>query len=89
MAVLRSAKNVISYKQLVRADLHLFQTWFVIGWKNNRDGDITMPVSLKTIGSAGYRDQGNKWFGWMQVNRPVYKLFFLIVSSNLYTSRSG
>ena len=40
-----------------RADLYLFQTRFVIGWENNRDGDITMPLSLKTIGSAGYRDQ--------------------------------
>ena len=30
---------------------------FVIGWENNRDGDVTMPISLKTIGSAGYRDQ--------------------------------
>jgi len=29
----------------------------VIGWENNMDGDITMPISLKTIGSAGYRDQ--------------------------------
>ena len=38
-------------------DLHRFQTRFVIGWDNNRDGDITMPLSLKTIGSAGYRDQ--------------------------------
>ena len=37
------------------ADLHLFQTRFVIGWENNRDGDKTMPLSLKTIGSAGYR----------------------------------
>ena len=26
---------------------------FVIGWENNMDGDITMPLSLKTIGSAG------------------------------------
>ena len=26
-------------------------------WENNRDGDITMPLSLKTIGSAGYKDQ--------------------------------
>ena len=25
--------------------------------ENNRDGDITMPLSLKTIGSASYRDQ--------------------------------
>ena len=32
-------------------------TRFVIGWENNGDGDITMPLSLKTIGSAGYRDQ--------------------------------
>ena len=39
------------------ADLHLFQTRFVIGYENNRDGDITMAHSLKTIGSAGYRDQ--------------------------------
>ena len=29
----------------------------LIGRKNNRDGDITMPLSLKAIGSAGYRDQ--------------------------------
>ena len=42
------------------ADLHLFQTMFVIGWENIRDGDITMPLSLKTIGSVGYRDQWNK-----------------------------
>ena len=39
------------------ADLHLFQTRFVIGWENNRDGDKTMPLSMKTIGSAGHRDQ--------------------------------
>ena len=39
------------------ADLPLFQARFVIGWENNRDGDITMPLSLKTIGSAGYWDQ--------------------------------
>ena len=37
------------------ADLHLFQTRFVIGWENNRDGDKTMPLSLKTIGSESYR----------------------------------
>ena len=51
------------------ADLHLFQTKFVIGWENNRDGDIIMPLSLKTIGNAGYRDQWNKRFGCMQVKR--------------------
>ena len=37
-------------------DLHRFQTRFVINWENNRDGEITVPLSLKTIGSAGYRD---------------------------------
>ena len=38
------------------ADLHLFQTRFVIGWENKRDVDITMPISLKTD-RAGFRDQ--------------------------------
>ena len=42
---------------ILGADLHLFQTRFVIGWESNRDGDITMPLSLKTIGSAGDKDQ--------------------------------
>ena len=43
---------------LDRADVHVFQTRFVIGWKNNKDGDIiSMPLSLKTIGNAGYRNQ--------------------------------
>ena len=42
---------------------------FMIGWENNRDGDITMPLSLKTIGSAGYRDQWNERFGRVLVNR--------------------
>ena len=44
---------------------------FVIGWENNRDGDITMPLSLKTIGSAGYKDQWNKKFKCVQVNRML------------------
>ena len=52
-----------------RTDLHLLQRRFVIGWESNRYGDITMPLSLKTIGSAGYRDQWNKSFGCVQVNR--------------------
>ena len=40
------------------ADLHLFLIRFVIGWENlNRDDDIIIPLSLKAIGSAGYRDQ--------------------------------
>ena len=38
-------------------NLHRFQIRFVVGWENNRDGDITMPLSLKTICCAGYRDQ--------------------------------
>ena len=29
-----------------------------------------MPLSLKTIGSEGYREEWNKRFGWVQVNRP-------------------
>ena len=45
------------YRDYTRADLNLFQTRFGIGWENNRDGDMTMPLSLKTIGNAGYRDQ--------------------------------
>ena len=41
-----------------RRKSHLpFKTRFVVSWENNGDGDITMPLSLKTIGSAGYRDQ--------------------------------
>ena len=39
------------------ADLNLFQSRFVIGWENNRDDDITISLSLKAIGSVGYRDQ--------------------------------
>ena len=27
-----------------RTDLHLFQTRFVIGWENNRDGDNNAPI---------------------------------------------
>ena len=48
------AKKVIWLRLLQGADLHLFQTRFVIGWENNRGGDMTMPLSLKTISSAGY-----------------------------------
>ena len=56
---------------ILGADLPLFQTRFVIGWENNRDVDITMPLSLKTIGSAGYKDQWNKKFWCVQVNRML------------------
>ena len=41
---------------ILGAYLRLFQTKIVIGWENNRDGDITMPLCLITIGSAGYKD---------------------------------
>ena len=51
------------------ANQHQFQTRFVIGWENNRNDDITMPLSLKAIGSAGYRDQKDKRFGRLLVNR--------------------
>ena len=54
---IRLKDQIIKRHLKFRADLHLFQKRFVIGWKNSRDGDITIPVSLKTIGSAGYRDQ--------------------------------
>ena len=52
-----SNSDQIHVSVLKGVDLHLLQTRFVFGWENNRDGDITMPLSLKTIGSAGYRDQ--------------------------------
>ena len=32
--------------------LHLFERLFEIGCENNGNGDITMPLSLKTIDSA-------------------------------------
>ena len=34
---------------LLPGDLHLFERMFVIGWENNMDCDITMPLSLKTM----------------------------------------
>ena len=37
-----SAERVTWLRPLFWADLHLFQTRFLIGWKNNRDGHITM-----------------------------------------------
>ena len=49
------AQKVTWLRVRIGADLHPFQTRFVIGWENNGDGDITMPLSLKTIGSAGYK----------------------------------
>ena len=62
------------------ADLQLFQTRFVIGWENIRDGDITMSLFLKTIGSASYRDQWNKRFGWVQLNRYIWCSSMLILN---------
>ena len=56
---------------ILGADLHIFQTRFVIGWENNRDGDITMPLSQKTIGSAGDKDQWNTKFECVRVNRML------------------
>ena len=47
----------MQFVSYIGADQHLFQTRFVIGWENIRDGDITMSLFLKTIGSASYRDQ--------------------------------
>ena len=51
---------------------------------NKRDGNVTMPLSLKTIGSAGYRDQWNKRFGCLQVNQKCHGCqregFFLTLS---------
>ena len=40
----------LSYQSLLHSKyLHLFERLFVIGWENNRDCDITMPLSLKTM----------------------------------------
>ena len=57
--LLPPAKSKVFYrrKSHLAGHLHLFQRRSVIGWKSNRGGDITMPLSLKTKGSAGYRDQ--------------------------------
>ena len=68
-SLLAGCKILCLPQVIFRADLHLFQTSFVIHWEDNRNGDITMPLSLKTIGGAGYRDQWNNRFGWVQVNR--------------------
>ena len=56
-ALLFRAQLTWGNRSLREPDLHLFQTRFVIDRENNRDGDITIPLSRKTIGSAGYRDQ--------------------------------
>ena len=34
---------------LLLGDVHLFERLFVIGWENNRDCDIIMLLSLKTM----------------------------------------
>ena len=36
-----------------RICVYAVQTGFATGWENNRDGDITMPLSLKILGIAG------------------------------------
>ena len=50
-----------------RGDLHPFERLFVIGWKNNRDCDITMLLSLKTREVQIKGDQSNKRFRTVQV----------------------
>ena len=37
------------YPRKPGGDLHLFEKLFEIGWENNRDCDITIPLSLKTM----------------------------------------
>ena len=78
------------------ADQHLFQTRFAISLDNNTDGNITMSLS-KTIGSAGCRDQWNKRFGCMQVNKVPWPCgcqrafslpYYLILSWELYQTVS-
>ena len=43
---------------LLLGDLHLFERLFVIGLENNKDCDITMPLSLKTM---EVQIKGNQW----------------------------
>ena len=56
-SLLAGCKILCLPQVIFRADLHLFQTSFVIRQEDNRDGDITMPLFPETIGSAGYSDQ--------------------------------
>ena len=46
----------------------------MIGWENNRDGDITMALSLKTMGSAGLD-------GYRSIAGQFYFLFILVAIS--------
>ena len=50
-------KNDEDTRWKIRGDLHLFERLFVIRWENNRDCDITMPLSLKTMEVQIKRDQ--------------------------------
>ena len=53
----KTSSAVMYLRDKGRTDLHLFQTRFVVGWESNRNGDITIPLSLKTTGSVDYREQ--------------------------------
>ena len=50
-------QNEEETRSKIRGDLHLFERLFVIRWENNRDCDITMPLSLKTMEVQIKRDQ--------------------------------
>ena len=50
-------KNDEDTRWKIRGDLYLFERLFVIRWENNRDCDITMPLSLKTMEVQIKRDQ--------------------------------
>ena len=71
--VLKGLKRGGKWYFLVWNRAGFFQTRFLIGWENNRDSDITMPLSPKTIGSAGYRDQWSKRFGRVLVNSRILR----------------
>ena len=46
---------------------HQFERLFLISWENNRDCNMTMPLSLKTIEVQIKGDQGNMRFRTVQV----------------------
>ena len=51
-------KNMINlFVRYCGGDLHPFERLFVTGCENNRDCDITMPLSLKTMEEQIKRDQ--------------------------------
>ena len=62
---------------LLLGDLHLFARLFVIGWENNKDCDITMPLSLKTMEVNEVNNVTGKGSfnirNWDVLNRPFDK----------------